>query len=59
VVDRIIKCSTNANDLILIPFAGSGSEFVSAINLKRKSIGIEKEKQYYDVAVRRALEYCG
>jgi len=56
--DRIIKCSTNQNDLILIPFAGSGSEFVSAINLNRKSIGIEKEKQYYDVAVRRASEYC-
>ena len=56
--DRIIKCSTNENDLILIPFAGSGSEFVSAVNLNRKSIGIEKEKQYYDVAVRRASEYC-
>lgn len=57
--DRIIKCSTNENDLILIPFAGSGSEFVSAIKLNRKSIGIEKEKQYYDVAVRRLSKYCG
>ena len=27
--------------------------------LNRKSIGIEKEKQYYDVAVRRASEYLG
>jgi len=24
----------------------------------RQFIGIEKEKQYYDVAVRRASEYC-
>jgi len=29
------------------------------MKLNRKSIGIEKEKQYYDVAVRRLSLYCG
>lgn len=35
-----------------------GTTNLACIKLNRKSIGIEKEKQYYDVAVRRALEYC-
>ncbi len=34
-----------------------GTTNLACIKLNRKSIGIEKEKQYYDVAVRRALEY--
>ena len=37
---------------------GSGTTTLACIKLNRKSIGIEKEKQYYDVAVRRATEYC-
>lgn len=37
---------------------GSGTTNLACIKLNRKSIGIEKEKQYYDVAIRRASEYC-
>jgi hypothetical protein len=42
----------------------SGSTFVNADCfdvfpfIEDKSIGIEKGKQYYDVAVRRASQYC-
>ncbi|WP_297136912.1 DNA-methyltransferase [Terrisporobacter sp.] len=44
--DRIIKSSSNKNDLVFIPFAGSGSEIVSCINNKRKFIASEIEQSY-------------
>ena len=55
ICDRIIKCSTNENDIVLIPFAGSGSELVKSKELNRKFIGIEKEPKYYEIACQR----CG
>lgn len=44
--DRIIKCSSNENDLVFIPFAGSGSEIISCINNNRKFIASEIEESY-------------
>ena len=55
ICDRIIKCSTNESDIVLIPFAGSGSELVKSKELNRKFIGIEKEPKYYEIACQR----CG
>ena len=46
--DRIIKASSNENDLVYIPFAGSGSEVVSCINNKRNYIATEINKKYID-----------
>ena len=54
---RIIEKSTKENDVVLVPFAGSGSECVSAIELKRFFIGIEKEKEYVDIANKRIEEH--
>lgn len=51
--DRIIKASSKENDLICIPFVGSGSEIISAINNNRNYIGFELEKKYFDLAVNR------
>jgi DNA modification methylase len=42
---RIILSSTNPNDTVLDPFAGSGTTLVVAEQLKRNSIGIEKDKE--------------
>jgi len=37
---------------------GSGTTGLACLKTNRQFIGIEKEKQYYDVAVRRLSEYC-
>lgn len=44
---------TNENDLVLDPFAGSGTTLLMAKNLNRQFIGIEKEKEYYDICLER------
>lgn len=46
--ERIINASSNTNDIIYIPFAGSGSEIVSCINLRRNWIATEKNKTYIE-----------
>jgi len=57
-IEYLVKTYTNENDMVLDNCMGSGTTNLACIKLNRKSIGIEKEKQYYDVAVRRASEYC-
>jgi len=44
--------------VVLDPFAGSGSALVAAAKLGRKSIGIDLNKKYYDLA-RSRLERLG
>jgi site-specific DNA-methyltransferase (adenine-specific) len=58
-IEYLIKTYTNEGDMVLDNTMGSGTTNLACIKLNRKSIGIEKEKQYYDVAVRRALKYLG
>ncbi len=57
-LDRILLASTEAGDLVLDPFAGSGTTGVAAARLGRRFVGIELEPEYADLAVRRfkALE---
>lgn len=50
---EIINIHTNENDLIIDPFMGSGTTGVAAKELKRKFLGIEKEKKYFDIAKER------
>lgn len=50
---KIILASTNENDLILDPFNGSGTTGIVASKLKRRYIGIEKEKEYLDLTIKR------
>ncbi|MGN0194408.1 MAG: DNA-methyltransferase [Pseudoramibacter sp.] len=45
-----IKTYTNTNDTVLDCFMGSGSAGVAAVETGRNFIGIEKEKQYFDIA---------
>lgn len=48
ICDRIIKASSNENDLVYIPFTGSGSEIVSCIKNNRNWLTTETNKQYID-----------
>jgi len=41
------------SDTILDPFMGSGTTGVGAIQMGKKFIGIEREKQYFDIACKR------
>ena len=58
-MEYLIKTYTNEGDMVLDNTMGSGTTNLACLKLNRKSIGIEKEKQYYDVAVRRLSSYCG
>jgi site-specific DNA-methyltransferase (adenine-specific)/modification methylase len=50
---RVILASTNKNDFILDPFLGSGTTAVVAKKLGRSFCGIEKEKLYFEAAIKR------
>jgi site-specific DNA-methyltransferase (adenine-specific) len=44
------------SNLILDPFMGSGTTGVAAVNLGRSFIGIEKEQEYFEIALKRIKE---
>ena len=50
---KIILASTNEKDLILDPFAGSGTTAVVAKKLKRNFVAIESDENYCVVAAKR------
>ena len=51
--DRIIQTHSNENDLVFVPFAGSGSEIISAIRNNRRVVGCELNEDYYKQAIER------
>ena len=53
----LITLTTRENDIVLDPFIGSGTTAISSILLKRKFIGFEREKEYYDIAAERIKHY--
>lgn len=52
-LERIIKSSTLEEELVLDPFMGSGTTGNVCKRLSRKFIGIEKEKQYFEICLKR------
>ena len=53
ILDRIILASTKEKDLILDPFCGSSTTGISAARLNRRYIGIDNEKEYIELSIRR------
>lgn len=55
-IENIIRTSSNEGDVILDCFMGSGTTAIASINNNRNFIGIEKEKEYVDIANKRIEE---
>lgn len=51
----LIELTTTENQIVLDPFAGSGSTVIAANELKRIGIGYEADKQYAKIAQERLL----
>ena len=61
-LERIIKASSNEGDVVLDPFSGTFTTSFVCKELGRKSIGIEIDKTYYNIGLRRVqniFEYKG
>ena len=50
---RLITAASKEGDLILDPFNGSGTTGIVAHNLNRKYIGIELDKEYLELTIKR------
>ncbi|MES1181850.1 MAG: DNA methyltransferase [Flavobacterium sp.] len=47
VIDRCVDLWSNPGEVVLIPFAGVGSEVYSPVSMGRKAIGIELKDSYF------------
>jgi site-specific DNA-methyltransferase (adenine-specific) len=52
-IEKIIKASSNENNIILDCFMGSGTTAIAAINTNRNYIGFELDNTYYELAKKR------
>lgn len=52
-LDRIIQLSTTKNDMVLVPFMGTGVSGVSSIKNKRQWIGIEANEKGFKIAEKK------
>ena len=55
-LEMYIRNSSAEDEIVLDPFMGSGSTGVACINTGRKFIGLELDKGYFDIAVKRIAE---
>lgn len=53
---RLIEHFSNPGDLVLVPFVGSGSECVAAIECGRQFTGVEINPSYAEIARRRIAD---
>ena len=55
-LEYLIRTYTNEDDIVLDNCMGSGSTGVACLNTNRKFIGIELDKNYFNIAVSRIFE---
>jgi site-specific DNA-methyltransferase (adenine-specific) len=54
---RCIKLFSFVEDMVLDPFLGSGTTLIACLQTKRKGIGVDIDKKYCELAVKRLKEY--
>lgn len=52
-IKRLLLASSNEGDLVVDPFAGSGSTAIASIHLNRNFITIDSDENYYNEVLRR------
>lgn len=52
-IQRLILASSNEGDIVLDPFAGSGSTAIASLQLNRSFITIEADEKYYNTVLQR------
>jgi DNA modification methylase len=58
-VERAVRNSSKTRDIILDPFAGSGSTLIACEKAGRQARLIELDPRYCDVIIRRWQEWTG
>ena len=52
-VETFVRAHASPGQIVLDPFMGSGTTGVACANLSRSFVGIELEREYFDIACRR------
>lgn len=56
IIEKLIKVSSNKDQWVCDPFAGTGTVNAVCKKMRRQCIGIEKDKEYFERATKRLLE---
>jgi DNA modification methylase len=56
-MERLIELLSEKDNLILEPFAGSGTTAIACLNTNRQFIVMEKEQKYYDIILKRVADF--
>jgi DNA (cytosine-5)-methyltransferase 1/site-specific DNA-methyltransferase (adenine-specific) len=59
VIKSLVQTHSNENDLIVDIFMGSGTTGIACKEVNRNFIGVEKEKNYFDIAEKRINNFGG
>ena len=55
-MEHLINVFSKKGAIILDPFLGSGTTAIACKNTNRKCIGIEKNKEYFDISISRVTK---